>query len=348
MNKKKAKKIATWIIVPLMAAIFLLDIATVVIGNRYARKYYPKNETFDYQYGDDRIHFLNTANSDAIVIESNGKIAMIDAGEGNSNPRRKTEYKGYESEVVEYVKSVCLHRNGAIYLDFILGTHCHYDHIGCFHALITDEDIKIGKAYFKEFDPLIAKDYEIESWEIDKIYSQIIDDLNAKEVEIISDLPSEPFEFGDFTLQMYNTVTPSDLEGKGENAASVGLKVTKGEKTAFLAADITESTGLEDLLADDIGDVDLLKIGHHGYFGSSSKNFLKKLNPEIAIVTNQLGKVYPNVKWNLTMVAKVPFYATYDNNGIIASFTDEGEIKLTNNIHLLPRNSNFRYQNIIY
>ncbi len=333
MNKKKAKKIATWIIVPLMAAIFLLDIATVAIGNRYARKYYPTPERFNYENGDDRIHFLNTANSDAIIIESNGIFAMIDAGEGNNNPRRKTEYKGYEAEVVEYIKKVCKNAYGEVYLDFILGTHYHYDHIGCYHAVISDTEIGIGKAYFKEFNPEIAKDYEVERWKIGEIYNQIMVDLAIRQIEVVSDLPKDEFAFGDFVLQFYNTVTPDELAGEGENASSVGVKVTKGNKTAFLAADITKSCGLEQLLGEKIGDVDLLKIGHHGYFGSSSKEFLGLLKPEIAIVTNQLGKVYPNVKWNLTMSAKVPFYATYDCNGIIASFTDSGEIILTNDIH---------------
>ncbi len=333
MNKKRVKKIATWIIVPLMAAIFLLDIATVLIGNAYCKRYSVAQETFAYENGDDRIHFLNTANSDAILIESNGKFALIDAGEGNNNPRRKTEYKGYETEVVEYIKKVCKDKNGEIYLDFILGTHCHYDHIGSYHTLITDLEIGIGKAYFKEFNPLIAKDYEIERWKIDEIYNQIISDLNSRNIEVVSNLSSEPFQFGDFTLQFFNTVTPDELEGEGENASSIGVKITKGEKTAFLAADITKSTGLEDIIGEQVGDIDLLKIGHHGYFGSSSQSFLSKLLPEIAIVTNQLGKVYPNVKWNLTMSAKVPFYATYDNNGIIAAFTDSGDIVLTNNIH---------------
>ncbi len=61
-----------------------------------------------------------------------------------------------------------------------------------------------------------------------------------------------------------------------------------------------------------------------------SKSFIKKLSPEIAVVTNQLGKVYPNVKWTLTMDARVPIFATYDNDGIIASITDDDEIILTN------------------
>lgn len=332
MNKNKIKKIATWIIVPLMMAIFILDIITVVLSNSYARKYYPTDESFTYEFGNDRLHFLNTANSDAIIIESNGRFAMIDAGEGNNNPRRKTDYKGYETEVIEYIKKTCKSENGNIFFEFILGTHCHYDHIGCYHAIISDAEIGIGKAYFKEFRPEIAKEYEIKDWKVDKIYDEIISDLKRRNINVISEIP-EKMNFGDFELEFYNTVTPDELKGEGENASSIGIKVTKGNKTAFLAADITKSCGLEQLLGEKIGDVDLLKLGHHGYFGSSSQDFLDCLKPEIGIVTNQLGKIYPNVKWNLIMQAKLPVYSTYDNNGVIASFTDNGEIILTKNIH---------------
>lgn len=333
MKKNKAKKIATWIIVPLMAAIFILDIATVVIGNNYCRRFSVEQESFDNKNGNDKIHFLNTANSDAVLIESNGKFALIDAGEGNNNPRRKSPYKGYEKEVADYIKKTASDENGIVTLSFILGTHYHYDHIGAFNAVILDPSIKIEKAYFKKFNPSIAKDYEIERWEIDKTYNSIISNLESLNVQIISELPEEEFKFEDFIIKFYNTETSDDFAGKGENASSVGVKVTKGNKSAFLASDITESTGLETIIAPQVGDIDLLKIGHHGYYGSSSVEFLDELKPEIAIVTNQLGKVYPNVKWNLTMSAKVPFYATLDNNGIIASFDDNGEIILTNNIH---------------
>ena len=332
MNSKKIKKIATWIIVPLMAAIFILDIATVVIGNKYARKFYPEKESFLYEYGNDRIHFLNTANSDAIIIESNGRFAMIDAGEGNNNPRRKTDYKGFETEVVDYIKKVCFNNNGDVYLDFILGTHCHYDHIGCYHAVISDNEIGIGKAYFKKFNADTAKDFEVEKWKIGEVYNEIINDLNIRNVEV-SDYIPDSMVFGDFRLEFFNTVTPSELDGEGENASSIGIKVIKGDKSAFLAADITKSCGLEPLLGDKIGDIDLLKIGHHGYYGSSSTEFLDNIKPEIAIVTNHLGKIYPNVKWNLIMHSKLPIYATYDNNGIIATFDDSDGIILTNDIH---------------
>lgn len=332
MKKSRAKKIATWIIVPLMALIFILDIFTVVLANKYADSYSVEKETFTLENGDDRIHFLNTANSDSILVESNGRFFLVDAGEGNDNPRRKTDYKGYEQEVIDYIKKVAI-VGGKVQLDFIIATHYHYDHIGSFEALINDMDINIGKAYFKEFNEKVPKDYELASWKIDSTYNAVISALESRGVEIISDLPTESFTFGDFDVKFYNTVTPEEAYGNGENASSVGIKLTKNGKSAFLAADITASTGLEDLLAEEIGDVDILKIGHHGYYGSSSMDFLDVLKPEIAIVTNQLGKIYPNVKWNLTMHAKVPVYATYDNNGVIATFSDSGEIILSNNIH---------------
>ncbi len=332
MKKRDAKKIVTWIVVPLMLAIFLLDIITVVLGNRYARRYDVTKENFTMETGDDRIHFLNTGNSDAILLESNGKFALIDAGEGSRNPRKSVAYQGYEQRVVNYLKSVAANPEGKVELEFVLGTHSHYDHIGAFEAVISDSNIFIARAYFKEFDREIAKDYEVESWHVNEVYKSTIAALNAREVVVMSDIPQK-MTFGDFKLEFFNRETPAELKGEGENAASIGIKVIKGEKTAFLASDITKSCGLEQIYGDEIGNIDLLKAGHHGYFGSSSSGFLKKLNPEIIIVTNYLGKVYPNVKWNFTMVAKAPFYSTADRNGIIATFTDDNQILLTDNIH---------------
>ena len=88
MTTAKKKKIATWIIVPLMLFIFLWDIFTVILGNINDKRVTVTPETFDGSYTD-RIHFLNTGNSDAILIESAGHFALIDAGEGSHNPRRK-------------------------------------------------------------------------------------------------------------------------------------------------------------------------------------------------------------------------------------------------------------------
>lgn len=328
-----AKKVATWIIVPFMFLIFILDMMTLVLCDIYETRYEITNEQFDLQSGDDRIHFLHTGCSDCILLESNGHFALVDAGEGNNNPRKNVDYEGFEEQVLSYIKKVCTDKNGIAKLDFMFLTHQHYDHAGNAEAILADESIEIGTLYMKELSLSVLHDYEIEIWDVPGIYDRIIEKAQKANTPWVSDLPEE-FTFGDFAITLYNTETPVEIMSEeGNNAESVGMKLEKEGYTVFLAADISTTTGLEDILAEQIGDVDLLKIGHHGYFGSSSMDFLRALKPEIAIVTNTLGKIYPNVKWNLTMTAKVPIYATVNRNGIIATITDSGEVVLTENIH---------------
>lgn len=331
-KKKLARVIATWVVTTIMVSVFVLDIITLVLDNKYVSSVEITDENFDGTLGDDRIHFLNTANSDCILLESNGHFALVDSGEGDENPRKKTEYEGFGDEVLGYIKKVASDKNGKVTLDFILATHMHYDHAGNFTRIIADNDIEIGCAYIKPYDTVNNSEMEKDGWGNEQTYKSIIDALKKRNIKTIQDIPDESFTFGDFTCKFFNGITPEELRKNGENANSIGMSLSKGNKTAFLAADITAGTGLEDYYAEDIGDVDLLKIGHHGYYGSSSADFLRILKPEIAICTNYIGKIYPNVKWNLTMVAKAPVFSTAHRNGIIATFTDDGEIKLTQNI----------------
>ena len=321
-KKKIARIIATWFVTGIMVSVFVLDIITVALANKYVNSLIILPYSHQKSTTADRIHFLNTANSDCIIIESNGRFALVDSGEGNNNPRRKTEYKGYEKEVLDYIQRVCADENGKVHLDFILATHVHYDHAGNFESIIKNGDITIGKAFIKDYTTNMLTETEAEAWGNRQIYDGIISALKDKSVPVISLLPTEPFAFGDFSLQLFNTVTPEGMEGLGDNANSVGVKLRKGEKSAFLGADFTNDGGLEGIYAQQIGDVDLLKIGHHGYFGSSSPEFLRELKPEIAICTNYIGKIYPNVKWNLTMTAKVPILSTEHRDGIVTEFTD--------------------------
>lgn len=330
-KKKLARVIATWVVTGVMISVFLLDIMTVALSNYYVSEIPISNEKCQKSETADRIHFLNTANSDCIILESNGHYAMIDSGEGDENPRKKTKYNGFSEEVLEYLKENMADSEGNIHLDFILATHMHYDHSGNFEAIIKAENVFIEKAYIKEYTEDSFTDTERNTWGNYDIYCSIINALNETDTEIISNIPSEEFLFGDFRIRFINTTTPDELKDKGDNANSVGVLITKGNDSAFLAADFTNSSGLEDRYADDIGDIDLLKIGHHGYYGSSSADFLRVLKPEITVCTNYIGKIYPNVKWNITMVAKAPIFSTSHRNGIIADFSGNG-ISLTENI----------------
>ena len=127
---KLIKKIATWIMMAIMLSVFSLDIICVAMCNRYQNKIEITPAQFSSDGTADRIHFLNTYNSDAILIESNGKFALIDSGEGDRNPRRKLSYNGSEEAVIKYLKKAAGDVEGKVTLEFALGTHNHYDHVG--------------------------------------------------------------------------------------------------------------------------------------------------------------------------------------------------------------------------
>ena len=189
MDKKKlARVIATIIISFIMFSVFSLDILTLVLCNKYEKNYNLETETFTLENGNDRIHFLNTGNSDCILLESNGHFALIDSGEGDKNPRKTTPYEGYKDEVLSYLKKVAENEDGKVYLDFVLGTHNHYDHIGNFYEIISDDEIKIGRAYFKKYNKEIATELEQDGWENVTTYTEIIELIICPIGNLISEI----------------------------------------------------------------------------------------------------------------------------------------------------------------
>ncbi len=333
-KKKSARVIATRVITGIMVTVFTLDIFVNVKMSGLINDAEEKFKTAQTQGSDDKIHFLNTKNSDCIILESNGKFMLIDSGEGNQNPRRSTDHQiGSEETVLKYIEDICADEKGNISFDFAIATHMHYDHSGNFQAIINHPKVKIGKFYIKEYNGEQAGNIDSENWGNKLTYEKIIASLKETDTPIEHHIPEKEFKFGDFTVKFINAQTPDSLKGAGENANSIGIKLQKNKFSAFLGADFTNESGFEMLYADEIGKVDLLKIGHHGYFGSSSNEFLKILKPETGICTNYIGKIYPNVKWNLTNVSETAVFSTVQRNGIIAEINDNGSYTLRYNIH---------------
>ena len=61
-------------------------------------------EAIDLSTHGDRIYFLNTGGADAILIESEGKFALVDGAEDSDNPRgfEDLAFDGTEDYVVDY------------------------------------------------------------------------------------------------------------------------------------------------------------------------------------------------------------------------------------------------------
>lgn len=275
-----------------------------------------------------KIHFLNTGHSDCIILESYGKIAMIDSAEDTDFPKDKPHLnlKGYEDIVVKYLLDNFSDENGNINIEFVLGTHCHSDHIGGFDTVINHPNIFVKTAYLKPYNEQNICRFERVRWDNTEVYNQMFDAIKKNNVELVEEFDEIKTVLGDFNIEFFNGKNRERKIKFGENVNSVGTLVTIGKSRAFLAGDINYKAGDEKRIADKIGNVDLLKVGHHGYLYSTSFYFVKKLMPKIAIFCNEMKGVYPDVKYKLKNISHSKLYATVNSNGIIACFDGENII----------------------
>ena len=332
--KKKFKNLliillAVIVIAMLPISIFIIKPEYSLVNNRKKLEVLNANELSG---GGDYIHFLDTGSSDAILIESDGKFALIDAGEDSDNPRgfKSLDLTGYENEVVSYLKKNASDQNGKVKLDFILGTHSHSDHIGGFDTVISDNDIEIGRAYLKEYYSSKINEKENEKWDNQEVYDQTVNALKAKNVTIISTPDGNSFSLGNFTVTLFNVEDNISEEKLGENDQSFGVLIEKNGTRVFLSGDIDNLSGDEDRLAPEIGDIDLLKVGHHGYYGSTSSKWIKTLTPEYCVVTNKKNGADKPILWRIERIADSTILTTGAENGIIAEIGNNGNIKLYN------------------
>lgn len=334
--KKSAKIILSIICAVLVVALAVITVTTII--PRVEFKNDMKNAVIeplaDHKVKD-AIHFLSTGSSDAILLESDGKFALVDSGEDTDNPRgfEELELEGFEEKVLAYLKENAADENGKVHLDFVLGTHSHSDHIGGFDTIISDPDVEVKRAYLKVYDSSKIRQMEIDKWDNQEVYDQMVNALSEKNIPIISKPDGRPFTFGNFKVTLFNTVDPQTDEKVGENDQSIGVLVEKNGTKVFLAADIDNITGDEDRLAAEIGKVDLLKVGHHSYSKSTTENWLKTLMPDICVVTNNYENLDMRTIYRIARVTDAAVFVTGKENGVIAEIGDNGEIGYYSQIH---------------
>ncbi len=93
-----------------------------------------------------KIHFISLhrpdtgefKTSDAILLESNGKYALIDTG-----------FSSTRSSLYNYLMQFAT--NGTLKLEFVLITHNHTDHIGALTYLLQKDNIKVKTLYINKY-----------------------------------------------------------------------------------------------------------------------------------------------------------------------------------------------------
>lgn len=333
----KGRKII--IILTAIAAMVAIGLAALfgaygIIYSEARKKYMPEPLENAANTAVDKIHFLDTGSSDAILLESDGKFALVDAGEDTDNPRGFADLNlpGYEDKVVEYLKRVATGADGKVTLEFVVGTHAHSDHLGGFDTVISDPDIVVKEAYLKEYDATRISTDEVEDWDNTEVYEHMLAACDARGVRVISDLASREIRLGNFNITIYNGAVADYGERVGENDNSLALLITDGRYKALLMGDVNFNHGVEKAIGRAVGKVDLIKVGHHGNLWSTGTPFLSATKPDIAIFTNVEGGAKFPVEFRLAMTCGTAMYATGEYGGIVAAMEADG-IKLYSGIH---------------
>lgn len=193
-----------------------------------------------------QLHFIDTGNSDAILIRQGGEAALIDGGDNDD-----------EERVVNYLKDI-----GVTELKYVIATHFDADHIGGLDAVI--DSIPVETVYVSNGD---AKT---------KTYRDFIESMTNKNL-----YPSVPLLGAEFYLGTSKFKVLSAANLKDPNNNSIVLEYINGNDKVLLMGDAGQE--IERII--NVEDVDLIKIGHHGSKTSTSLSFIKKANPEYAVIT---------------------------------------------------------------
>lgn len=269
----------------------------------------------------DKIHFIDVGSSNAVLLESNNRFALIDTG--------KTEDEGViESEkVLSYLNSVAKDENGIINLDFLVATHPNKNAIGGLSEIINNENVKVSKVVIEDYEDSTKRVRLLEDENNVSSYYELINVVSEKNIERVDNPNKSIFRLGDFSLSFINTLAQKEqIQFLEDSNSSMAVKVTKNNKTALITGGLNNVYMDESRVSSDIGDVDLLLLANNGNRISSSETFLNVLKPEKCILSSKNENLYPST-FAITKRLKSDIYSTEDNGDIVATFFND-EIKL--------------------
>ena len=239
--------------------------------------------------GNLNVHYIDVGQGDAILIENNGKFMLIDSGPSSA----KDDLKKYLDE------------KGVKVLEYLVATHNHEDHIGSMTTVINNYTVN---------KLIMSKNIAIT-----RVYENFVIAAKEKVTQVHAPVNNEEYELGEAKFYI---LADGTFETDEENNHSIIIKLVYGENVFLFTGDAEEDLELE-LVNNKIDlKADVLKIGHHGSYSSTSSIFLSKVNPDYAVLSletnNSYGHPCKSVVERLNK-NNIPLYRTDESGTIIAT-----------------------------
>jgi len=252
--------------------------------------------------GELQVHVLDVGQGDAILIISpGGKIALVDTGDVGKGK----------------VVLAALQANNIQQIDYLITTHSHPDHIGgapeifnggvkvmmVIDSGIPPPDMPQAEAAASRRRAPPKKQQQSGSTALlpsTKAYQDFLNAVQQSGAQYVKAEPDQHYDLGGGArLSVLAPVQPAFTRdqllrsgGNEPNANSVVMRLDYGDFSMLLTGD-AESITEDRLLSRDIDlSAKILKVAHHGSKYATSEDFLKRVKPEIAIISDGEFNVY--------------------------------------------------------
>ena len=284
------------------------------------------------------VHYIDVGQGDSIFIQfPDGKTMLIDGGKKSND---------VADGILSYLKS--LYPGGKVTVDYVVLTHCDADHCGSLDDVIASDDVDVLSVYqprvlskYSE-DPLKGKsgDYQYLPEITTGVYADFVAAVVKEQqagilTDIYYNLQGMTIEGEGWRIDFYNPseeMYQSLSSAKDKNNISPILLLSINSVKILLTGDAddrAEQNFIENvngnLFGDGFdGDVDVLKVAHHGGEESTSAAFLAVVKPEYAVISVATKNSYNHPRQatlDRLLVYTQAIYATKDLGSIVMTVT---------------------------